>query len=82
MNAWLWAATALLVALLPLAPVLLRSSPLDALVALQAASAVVTLALLALAEGFGRSSYYVLALVVPPLSFAGSLVFLRLFERE
>jgi len=80
-NAWLIAATVLLVALLPCLYVCLRAPIMDALVALELAGVLVTLTLLLLAEGFARSSYYTLPLVLSVLAFAGSLVFVRLLER-
>ena len=81
MNAWLIAATVLLVALLPCLYVCLRAPIMDALVALELAAVLVTLTLLLLAEGFARSSYYTLPLVLSALSFAGSLVFVRFLDR-
>ena len=81
MNAWLIAATALLVALLPCMFVCLRAPIMDALVALELTTVLVTLALLLLTEGFARSSYYTLPLVLSVLGFAGSLVFVRLLDR-
>ena len=77
MNVWLTAATALLAGLLPCAWVLLRGRLTDALVALELSSTLVTVVLLLLAEGFGRSSYFELALVLAALQFVGTLVFIR-----
>jgi multisubunit Na+/H+ antiporter MnhF subunit len=76
-NVWLVAATTLLVALVPCGWVLLRGQALEALVALEFASTLVTVVLVLLAEGFHRSSYFVLPLVLGGLSFVGSLVFIR-----
>ncbi len=81
MNAWLIAATALLVGLVPCLFVCLRAPIMDALVTLELAAVVVTLTLLLLAEGFARSSYYTLPLVLSALGFVGSLVFVRLLNR-
>ena len=81
MNAWLIAATALLVGLAPCLFVCLRAPIMDALVTLELAAVVVTLTLLLLAEGFARSSYYTLPLVLSALGFVGSLVFVRLLDR-
>ena len=77
MNVWLVAATTLLVALVPCGWVLLRGRALEALVALELASTLVTVVLVLLAEGFHRSSYFVLPVVLGGLSFVGSLVFIR-----
>jgi multisubunit Na+/H+ antiporter MnhF subunit len=82
MNAWLWAATVLLVAgMAPCLAVTLRSDALERLVGLELAGVVATLVLLLLAQGLDRSSYIDLALVLSLLSFAGSLVFARFLER-
>jgi multisubunit Na+/H+ antiporter MnhF subunit len=81
-NAWLWAATVLLVAgLAPCLVVTMRSDALERLVGLELAGVVATVVLLVLAQGFGRSSYIDLALVLALLSFAGSLVFARFLQR-
>ena len=77
MNVWLVAATVLLGGLLPCGWVLLRGGILDALVALELASTLATVVLLLLAEGFHRSSYFNLPILLAGLSFVGSLVFVR-----
>ncbi len=77
MNLWLTAATVLLAGLLLCGFVLLRGRPLEALVALELGSTVVTIVLLLLAEGFHRSSYFTLPLVLAGLSFVGTLAFIR-----
>jgi multisubunit Na+/H+ antiporter MnhF subunit len=76
-NVWLIAATALLAGLLPCGWVLLRGRRTDALVALELAGTVVTVVLVLLAEGFHRSSYFTVPLLLSALSFVGSLVFIR-----
>lgn len=81
MNAWLIAATALMVMLLPCLWVCVRRGPLDALVALELASTVTTLALLAIAQGYRRDPFMDLALISAVLSFAGALAFVRFLER-
>lgn len=77
MNLWLIGATVLLVGVLPCGFVLLRGRPLEALVALELGSTVVTIVLLLLAEGYDRSSYFTLPLVLAGLSFVGTLAFIR-----
>ena len=74
-------ATILLASLAPLAWVVLRDSVLEAVVALELAGVVVTMVLLLLAQGFGRTIYVDLALVLAPLQFVGALVFVRMLER-
>jgi multisubunit Na+/H+ antiporter MnhF subunit len=81
-SVWLLAATVLLVALVLPLLVLARAPHFDALAALQLASAVVTLVLLLLSEGFHRSIYTVLPMTLAALSFVGGLVFVRLLDRR
>ena len=82
MNAWLAASAALLAGVVPCGWVALRGTRGDALVAFELASTLVTLALLLLAEGFHRSSYFVLPLTAAILGFVGNLVFVRFMEEE
>ena len=77
MNVWLVAATVLLAGLVPCGWVLLRGRIEDALVAVELVSTLVTIVLLLLAEGFHRSIYFELALVLAAMSFVGALVFVR-----
>jgi multisubunit Na+/H+ antiporter MnhF subunit len=76
-NVWLVAATVLLVGLLPCGWVLLRARLLDGLVALELGNTLVTLVLVLLAEGFHRSAYFTLPLVLAALGFVGVLVLVR-----
>jgi multicomponent Na+:H+ antiporter subunit F len=76
-NVWLVAATVLLAGLVPCGWVLLRGRIEDALVAVELVSTLVTVVLLLLAEGFHRSIYFELALVLAAMSFVGGLVFVR-----
>lgn len=77
MNIWLIAATALLAGLLPCGWVIMRARLTDALVALELASTLATVVLVLLAEGFHRSSYFTVPLVLAALSFVGTLVYIR-----
>ncbi len=77
MNLWLIGATALLAGLVPCLVVALRASLLDALVATELAASVAALALVLLAEGYHRPSYFVLPIVLPVVSFVGGLAFVR-----
>ena len=81
MNVWLWAAAVLVLALPACLWVCMRHAPLDALVALELASTITTLVLLALAQGYQRDPFMDLALVSALLSFAGALTFARFLER-
>ena len=82
MNAFLWAGTVLVMLELPLLALAMRAPRLDALTAVAAASSIFTLALVLLAQGFHRTAYTVLGLVAAALTFAGSMVFVRFFEKE
>jgi multicomponent Na+:H+ antiporter subunit F len=77
MNVWLVAATVLLAGLVPCVFVMVRGTLTDALVGLELASTLTTLVLVLLAEGFHRSSYFELAMVLAALQFVGTLVFIR-----
>ena len=77
MNIWLVAATVLLAGLPPCGWVLLRARLLDGLVALELSTSLVTVVLLLLAEGFHRSSYFELPLVLAALSLVGALAYVR-----
>lgn len=82
MNAWTLAAAVLLVALVPLGVVLLRAPLADALVALELAGTIGVLALLLLAEGFSRPSYFVVPLTLAPLSAVGAVLFARFLPSQ
>jgi multisubunit Na+/H+ antiporter MnhF subunit len=82
LNAWLACAVALLAGVVPCGWIAVRGTRMDAVVALELATTIVTLALVLLAEGFHRSSYYIVALALAVLGFVGNLVFVRFMERE
>ena len=82
MDVWLWGATALLVGIVPCGWTALRATRADALVALEVAGTVTTLALVLLAEGFDRASYMGVPLVLPFMSLVGSLVIARFLGRH
>jgi len=81
-NVFLWTATALIALELPLLVFASVSPRFDALAALQASAALFTLTLIALAQGFHRPSYTILAVVASVLTFSGGMVFVRFFARE
>jgi multisubunit Na+/H+ antiporter MnhF subunit len=76
-NVWLVAATVLLAGLVPCAYVMARGTLTDALVGLELASTLTAVVLVLLAEGFHRSSYFELGMVLAALQFGGTLVFIR-----
>jgi multisubunit Na+/H+ antiporter MnhF subunit len=80
-NAFLIAATVLIAAL---APLLLAASvrrPIDGLVALEAAGAVATLALVCLSVGLGESIFFTVAVIASVALWIGGLVFARFLGR-
>lgn len=77
MNVWFVGATILLLALVPVAWVLLRGDILEALVALELAGTIVCVVLLLISEGFERNSYYTLPLVLAFTNAVGVFVFVR-----
>jgi multisubunit Na+/H+ antiporter MnhF subunit len=76
-NVWLIGAAVLACGLLPCLFICIRAPLFDALVALELASAIATLVLLLLAEGFHRASYFTLPIVLAALAFVGTMVFVR-----
>jgi hypothetical protein len=81
-NQWLWASTVLVALEVPLLCFGALAARLDALVALQAAGGIAAMALITLAQGFHRTSYSILDVVASVLTVAGSMVFVRFFEKE
>jgi multicomponent Na+:H+ antiporter subunit F len=77
MNGWLWAATILTAAMVPLVALAAFSAPLQGLVALEAAGVDAALVLLLLAEGTHSQSFATLALILGVTSFIGSIGFIR-----
>ena len=81
LNAWLIAAAALLVGLIPCAVVIARKGLANGLAALQLAGTLTTLAALALAVGFRRSIVADIPMALAVLSFPTSLLFAHFLER-
>jgi multisubunit Na+/H+ antiporter MnhF subunit len=80
-NAFIWAATVLLLGYVPLGFVALRRDPIDGVVALQVGGGLAVLILLCFAEGFHRSFEYSLPVVAAVMSWIGGLVFVRFLGR-
>jgi multisubunit Na+/H+ antiporter MnhF subunit len=80
-NAFLIAATVLLAALAPLLVAASLLRPIDGLVALEAAGAVTTLALVCLSVGLGQSIYFTVAVIAAVACWIGGLVFVRFLGR-
>jgi multisubunit Na+/H+ antiporter MnhF subunit len=80
-NAFVWAATGLIVAIFPLLFVAMRRRPVDGLVALESAGVLLVLVLMCLSEGFHRSFGYSVAVVAAVMAWIGGLVFARFLGR-
>jgi multisubunit Na+/H+ antiporter MnhF subunit len=76
-NVWLIGATAVLLATAPCGIVLVRGSILEALVALELIANLAAVVLVLLAEGYHRSSYFAVPVVLAFLNFVGGLIFVR-----
>jgi multisubunit Na+/H+ antiporter MnhF subunit len=76
-NGWLWAATVLAGGLIPLVIVAALSSPLQGLVAVEAAGIDAALCMLLFAQGTASQSFASLALVMGAMSFVGSIAYVR-----
>lgn len=81
MNAFLIAATALLVGYVPLGWVVLRERAIHGLVALELGGTLAVLVLLCLAQGLERSFEFSVAIVAAVLVWAGGMVFARFLGR-
>jgi multisubunit Na+/H+ antiporter MnhF subunit len=80
MTMWLFAASVLLLGVVPCMIRCLRGTPEDAVVAMQTANVVTVSVLVLLSVGFDRSVYIDVALLLAVLSFAGGMVFVRSLE--
>jgi multicomponent Na+:H+ antiporter subunit F len=81
-SLWLVSAAVLIALLVPLGALAALGAPDDGLVALELASALVTVALVIMAVGLDRQILGDLAVVLAVGSFAGSLAYAVLLERE
>jgi hypothetical protein len=80
-SAFVVAAIAMLVALIPCGVVLVRDEAMAATVAFEAISSVVIMVLALLAEGFGRSGEFELPVLLAVLLLGSGLVFVHFRER-
>lgn len=80
MNAWMLAASILLLALIPCGIVLIRAPIMDRLVSLEMSGILSILIIVLLSIGFREPSFLDLALALAVLSFSGSLVFIYFLE--
>ena len=82
MSVWMVAAIVLVAMLAPLGALAALGSQEDGMVALQMASLVATVALLAMARALERQTLVDLAVVLAVCSFIGGLAYATLLERE
>jgi multisubunit Na+/H+ antiporter MnhF subunit len=80
-NAFVIAAIAMLVAVIPCGMVMLRGKTMEAVVAYEAIGSVVIMVLVLLAQGFRRSGEFELPVLLAMLILGGGLVFVRFLER-
>jgi multisubunit Na+/H+ antiporter MnhF subunit len=80
-NGWLWAATVLGGALVPLVLVAALAPPLHGLVAIEAGGLDASLALLLIAVGTKSQSFATLGLILAVTSFVGAIAFIRFLVR-
>lgn len=81
MNAFVVAAIAMLVAMVPCGIVLWRGTVMDAVVAYEAISAIAVMVLALLAQGLRRPGEFELPVLLAVLLFGSGLVFVRMLER-
>jgi multisubunit Na+/H+ antiporter MnhF subunit len=81
MIAFVIAAIAMLVALVPAGLIMARGTLADAVVGYEFITTVVVLILALLAEGFARSGLFELPVLLAVLLFGSALVFVRSLER-
>lgn len=81
MNAFVIAAIAMLVAVIPCGIVMVRGKVMEAVVAYEAIGSVIIIVLVLLAEGFDRSGEFELPVLLAMLIVGGGLVFVRFLER-
>jgi multisubunit Na+/H+ antiporter MnhF subunit len=80
-NAFVIAAIAMLIGVIPCGVVVWRGTAMEAVVGYEAISAMVVMVLVLLAQGFGRFGELELPIVLAVLMFGGGLVFVHALER-
>lgn len=81
MNLWFAAALCLLVAMLPCIVVAVRGRTIDALIAMQIATALTILVLLLVEEGLQRQTFFDVSLALAVLGLPSTLLFARVYRR-
>jgi len=80
-NVWFAAAFALLILLLPCIGAALRGTTIDALVALEVATALAVVILLLVEQGLQRQTFFDVSLGLAVLTFPSTLLFARIYRR-
>ena len=81
MNVWYGAALVLLLCLLPCIVVAVRGGVIDALIALEIATALSVLVLLLAEQGMQRTSFFDVSLALAVLALPSTLLFARFYRR-
>jgi multisubunit Na+/H+ antiporter MnhF subunit len=81
MTAFVVAAIAMLVALVPAGVVMARGTVADAVVGYEFITTIIVLVLALVVEGFGRSGLFELPVLLALLMYGSGLVFVRSLER-
>lgn len=81
MNAWLWSAAGVLVALAVCLLACFRGGTGDRIASVGMAGLLTTVTLLLVAEGFGRPSFFDLPLTLAVLGFGSGMVYVRFAQR-
>jgi multicomponent Na+:H+ antiporter subunit F len=81
MNVWMWCAWVTMLGLLPAGWVAFRGPIEQRLVGLEMGSGVAVVALMMMAQGVERSSFFDIPLALALLSFGGGMVFARFVQR-
>jgi multisubunit Na+/H+ antiporter MnhF subunit len=81
MTAFVVAAIAMLVALVPAGVVMARGTLADAVVGYEFITTIIVLVLALIVEGFGRSGLFELPVLLALLMYGSGLVFVRSLER-
>jgi hypothetical protein len=80
-SAFLVAAVAMLLSLIPLGVTMWRSRSMEAVVAYEAVSSISVMVLILLPEGFDRTGLFEFPILMAVLLLGGGLVFVRALER-
>jgi multisubunit Na+/H+ antiporter MnhF subunit len=81
MTAFIVAAIAMLIGVIPCGIVMIRGKIMEAVVAYEVISSIAVIVLVLLCQGFRRSSLFELPVLLAVLLFGSGLVFVRALER-